>query len=71
MVNANPDVNIFCTNIDEGSKAPLAPYADNFKCWNGHVVMRVYPDGHYMVYVLDDNDQNYKVKSIFGPYQSK
>lgn len=71
MVNVNPDVNIFLTNIDEGSKAPLAPYNDNFKAWNGHMVMRVYPDGKYMVYMLDDNDQNYRVKEIFGPYESR
>lgn len=70
MVDVNPDVNIFCTNIAEGSKAPLSPYADNFKSWNGHVVIRVRPDGDYMIYILDDNDQNYKVKSIHGPYKS-
>ena len=71
MVTANPDVNIFCTTMDEGSKAPLRPFADNFKSLDGHIVMRIYPDGHYMVYILDDTDMNYKVKAIFGPYQSK
>lgn len=71
MVSLNPDTDIFCTNIDEGSKAPLAPFNSNFKSWNGHVVVRVYPDGKYMVYVLDDNDLNYTVKAIHGPYTSK
>lgn len=71
FVATNPDVNIFTTNIVESSKAPLMEVADNFKSWNGHLVIRVNPDGQYMVYVLDDNDQNYTVKSIHGPYQSK
>lgn len=71
FVSTNPDVDIFTTNIDEGSKAPLMEAADNFKSWNGHIVMRVRQDGSYMIYVLDDNDQNYIVKSIHGPYYSE
>lgn len=71
FVAKNPNVNIFSTNIADGSKEPLMEAADNFKSWNGHVVIRVYPDGKYYVYVLDDNDENYTVKAIHGPYISE
>lgn len=37
----------------------------------GHVVIRVSPDGEFYVYVLDDTDMEYKVKSIHGPYKSE
>ena len=39
---------------------------------SGHIVLRVLPGGEYFnVYVLDDSDFDYKVKSIHGPYASK
>lgn len=71
FLNVNPDVDIFCTNIESHSTAPLADMASNFKCWEGHVVIRVKANGEYYVYVLDDNDMNYVVKSIHGPYRSE
>lgn len=71
FVDRNPDVDIFTTNIVESSKAPLSSVSDNFKSWNGHIVIRVQHDGSYMVYVLDDNDESYRVKSIHGPYRSR
>lgn len=71
FVDKNPSIDIFSTNIVESSKAPLASVADNFKSWNGHIVIRVQPDGTYKIYILDDNDQSYRVKAIFGPYQSR
>ncbi|MBO4670855.1 MAG: MBL fold metallo-hydrolase [Bacteroidales bacterium] len=41
------------------------------KCLGGHIVIRVSPDGDFFVYVLDDTDSEYKVKSIHGPYKSE
>ena len=36
---------------------------------NGHVVIRVKEDGdEFYVYMLDDNDFEYKVIQIDGPY---
>ena len=70
FVAANPDIDIFSTNIAEGSREPLAEAADRFRSWNGHIVFRVRPDGDYMVYVLDDSNEDYRVKAIFGPYKS-
>ncbi len=38
--------------------------------YNGHIVVRVAPGGEsYSVYMLDDTDTNYKVKSIHGPFE--
>lgn len=71
FVAQNPNLDIFCTGMHEASKAPLAEVASNFKCWEGHVVFRVKPDGTYFVYVLDDTDQRYVVKAIYGPYLSE
>ncbi len=39
---------------------------------NGHIVVRVAPGGdEYYVYMLDDNNFEYKVKAIHGPYKCK
>ena len=40
--------------------------------YNGHVVVRVAPGGdEYTVYMLDDSDFSYRIKSIHGPYTCK
>jgi hypothetical protein len=40
--------------------------------YNGHIVLRVAPSGgEFYVYMLDDSDFDYKVKSIHGPYKSR
>ena len=45
---------------------------DKITAYNGHIVLRVAPGGgEFYVYMLDDTDFQYKVKSIHGPYQSK
>lgn len=41
------------------------------KCEGGHIVIRVAPEGDFYVYVLDDTDKEYRVKSIHGPYKSE
>lgn len=40
--------------------------------YNGHIVLRVAPGGdRFYVYMLEDGDFEYRVKSIHGPYISK
>ncbi|CAL1518985.1 hypothetical protein [Chitinophaga sp. MM2321] len=42
------------------------------KATYGHIVVRVAPGGKtYKVVVLDPDDAQYKVKSVFGPYESR
>ena len=55
--------------------AAIAANPDIFKTmagYNGHIVLRVLPGGDkFYVYMLDDSDFEYRVKSIHGPYKSK
>ena len=40
--------------------------------YNGHIVLRVMPGGgEFYVYMLDDSDFEYRIKSIHGPYKSR
>ena len=46
--------------------------ADKITAYNGHIVLRVMPGGEeFYVYMLDDGDFEYRVKSIHGPYKSR
>ena len=75
VLAASPSVKIFTTNLAESNVATLQSEGvdpANFYTTGGHVVVRVLPGGgSYYVYVLDDTDQEYKVKAIFGPYTAK
>lgn len=45
---------------------------DKITAYNGHIVLRVAPDGNqFYVYLLDDSNFNFNIKSIHGPYKSK
>ncbi len=75
VYNANSSVKVFTTNLAESNVTTLKDAGvnpANFCSTGGHVVVRVLPGGgSYYVYVLDDTDQEYKVKAIFGPYTAK
>ena len=46
--------------------------ADKITAYNGHIVLRVAPGGgEFYIYMLDDSDFEYRVKSIHGPYKSR
>ena len=72
VYTASPSVNIFATNMAESIVASLKSNGidpANFCATSGHVVLRVLPGGEqYYVYVLDDSDFEYRVKSVFGPF---
>ena len=57
----------------EGLRYMLSAYiANKINGYNGHITLRVLPGGKYFyVYILDDSDFEYRVKSIHGPYKSK
>ncbi|MFB5944237.1 ComEC/Rec2 family competence protein [Albibacterium profundi] len=72
MYAADPDCQVFTTNMTNANKSRLAEYLHQMKGTQGHIVVRVKPGGgEYSVYVLDDNNQDYIVKSVYGPYKSK
>ena len=62
----------FTTNVHPHYLASHKSTVDKMAGYDGHIVIRVEPDGaSYYVYMLDDNDFEYNVKSIHGPYNSK
>lgn len=71
IVKASPYVNIFSTGVAMEQRQNISEYANRFKSWEGHVVVRVSANGDYMVFVLDDSNQSYKIKSVYGVYRSK
>lgn len=59
---------IFATNIMEETRV-VTGRVDNLKSQQGHIVVRVNPGGEsYMIYILDDSEESFKIKSIHGPY---
>ncbi len=62
---------IFATNIMDETKVVIGPRLNSLKSQQGHIVIRVNPGGEtYMVYILDDSEENFRIKSIHGPYIS-
>lgn len=60
---------IFATNIMEETKVVVGSGLDNLKSQQGHIVIRVNKGGaSFMIYILDDSVESYKVKSVHGPY---
>lgn len=72
--NASPDVQFYATNTTEGAKAILEEHGidwTKFAGLQGHVVVKVAPGGkEYRILVLDDSDQEYRVKSISETFKS-
>ena len=61
---------VFATNIMQETRI-VNGRIDQLKSQQGHIVVRVCPGGEsYMIYILDDTQENYKVIAIHGPYQS-
>jgi hypothetical protein len=60
---------IFATNIMEETKIVVGWAVDSLKSQQGHIVVRVNPGGeNYMIYILDDSEENFRIKAIHGPY---
>ena len=62
---------IFATNMHEANRLVVVGL-DKLASDHGHIVIRVAPGGDtFKVVILDDSAENYKVKSIHGPYTSR
>ncbi len=75
LLGVNPKCELFFTYQSDDSLKNLEDkigadfIRDNIKSRYGHIVVRVAPGGDsYMVYTLEDSDEEYTVKSIHGPY---
>jgi hypothetical protein len=63
---------VFATSMTEANHAVLADWMDRLKALEGHVVVRVAPEGDtYKVFVLDNSTESYRIKSVHGPYESR
>jgi beta-lactamase superfamily II metal-dependent hydrolase len=71
MYAVNNNCKIFTTNMTDDNKVRLDEYIPKINSTQGHIVVRVKPGGQeYYVYILDDTNEDYLVKNVFGPYQS-
>ncbi|MCF0174567.1 MAG: hypothetical protein HUJ95_04420 [Bacteroidales bacterium] len=66
-----PKYDLFFTNIDKSLVNDNPELYEQCKSLEGHIVIRVFPGGkRFFVYVLDDVKPGYRVKAIYGPYNS-
>ena len=58
------DRDIFATNMHDETLVTYGPwFIENYKSINGHIVIRVYPDGkEYEVLILDDSVSELVIK---------
>lgn len=72
VYNANASVRIFTTNLADSNVETLKGKGIDpakFASTGGHVVVRVLPEGKkYYIFVLNDNNMEYKVKAKYGPF---
>ena len=62
---------IFITNLLPETKIVLGSWMLKFKSEQGHIVVRVLPGGaKYNVIVLEENSEEYFIKSVHGPYDA-
>ncbi len=60
---------VFYTNMMASTLSAL--HIDRTKTPAGHIVVRVNPGGgEFSIYVLDDGNESYRIKAVFGPYRS-
>ena len=63
---------VFMTNLLPEAKTAIADLLPRLQSEGGHVVIRVEKGGKkYQIIVLDDTAESFRVKAVYGPYQSK
>lgn len=63
---------VFATGMLEANKLVIGEMLDRLKSNSGHVVVRVANGGDsYRVFVLDDSNEELKIKSVHGPYAAR
>jgi len=60
---------IFATNIMDATRVVIGSRINQLKSQQGHIVVRVNPGGEsYTIYILDDSEENFRIKAVHGPY---
>jgi hypothetical protein len=64
---------LFATDILEATRIVIGDAIDRaYKSINGHILVRVESGGEqYRVIILDDSDEAFRVKAVYGPYESR
>ncbi|WP_229207953.1 ComEC/Rec2 family competence protein [Dyadobacter beijingensis] len=63
---------VFATGMLEANKLVIGEMLNRLKSDQGHIVVRVGKGGDtYRVIILDDQDENLRIKAIHGPYQAR
>jgi beta-lactamase superfamily II metal-dependent hydrolase len=67
------DRDLFATNMLDANRLVIGDLLEkSYKSTQGHVVLRVMPDGgEYFLYVLNNMDTSRHITGVFGPYTSK
>lgn len=62
---------VFITNLLPESRIVLGSWMLKFQSEQGHILIRVAPGGEeYLVIILDDTSEEFRVKAVHGPYAS-
>ena len=60
---------IYTTNLMKETITVIGASLMQLKSQQGHIVIRVSPGGNeYMIYILDDSSETFKIKAVHGPY---
>jgi hypothetical protein len=60
---------VFATGMLQANKLVIGEMLNKLKSDQGHVVVRVDAGGNsYKIFILDDNDESFRIKAIHGPY---
>lgn len=71
LIAANDSAQLFLTNLDKSNRGRISDYLPKIKSTQGHIVIRVSPGGNeFNIFILDDSNERYIVKEIFGPFKS-
>ena len=63
------DRDVFATGLLDEAKTANENWLPRLKSQSGHVIIRVAEDGKsYRIFVLNDTDESFSVKAVFGPY---
>lgn len=63
---------IFSNVMLQANKDVIGGRLNQYKSQNGHIVLRVYPNGNtYAIFVLDDTTDKREITAKFGPYEAR
>jgi hypothetical protein len=63
---------VFATSLSDATRTVLGFTGNSLKSTQGHMVVRVEPGGEtFQVIVLEDSDESYSIREMFGPYPSR